>query len=60
MSVELEVQKIMNKNKTQKRIMRMAKKNDVSYDTAKTLYELTLIGILKDKEFWNRIEVRPT
>ncbi len=60
MSVELELEKIMNQNQTRKKIMRLAKKNDVSYETAKTIFESTLKEMLNNKEYWSNIEVRPS
>jgi len=58
MSQENELQKIMKQNKTRKRIMRMAKKHDVSYEIAKGMFESTLVEMLQDKEYWSKFQVK--
>lgn len=60
MNEDKELQKIMKQNKTVMRIRRMAIKSDVNYDIAKQLFESTLREMLKDKEYWNKFEVRPS
>jgi hypothetical protein len=58
MSVKEEVEKIMSQAKTRKRIGRMARKNDVSYDIAKAMFVSTLESVLNEKEIWSQFEVR--
>lgn len=57
MSAEEKLSRIMSQDKTRKRIMRMAKKHDVSYEIAKKIFESTLKGMLQDEDFWSEFKV---
>jgi len=58
MSDNEKIEKIMSQEKTRKRIMRMAKKNDVSYDIAKAMFVSTLESVLNENEIWSKFEVK--